>query len=271
MKLNELHDHLFEVLCVIDDICKKNNTSYYLDSGALLGAVREGDFIPWDDDLDIKVLAEDYPAFKAALEKELPSYMHIVEPDVFLPKFYDFTVRIYDDRYTVRSENERDNSYNNLNNYVGTDVFIMAPIPNEKVGKSLIFKIKMLYGFSMSRRSDIEWDKYKGLQKLQVAVLTTIGKLTSVKNHCKAMEQMRYKYKPETCNYRLKLNVPLQYIKMYPEHLFDGSETVTLRGREFPVIKGYLKELEMMYGADWRTPRKEGYIKHVDAEELENV
>lgn len=267
MKLNELHDHLFEVLCVIDDICKKNNTSYYLDSGTLLGAVREGDFIPWDDDLDIKVLAEDYPAFKAALEKDLPSYMHIVEPDVFLPNFYDFIVRIYDDRYMVRKENAKDTSYNNIDNYVGTDVFIMAPVPNEKIGKKMIFNINVLYGMAMSRRSGIEWDKYSGMQKISVAFLTTIGKLASVKSLCKKMEKMRNKYNADICNYRLKLNVPLQYLKLYPEHIYDGKALVKIRDREFPAVKGYEKELEIMYGTDWRTPRKEGFIKHIDEED----
>ena len=93
MTIYELHNHLYNTLCIIDDICQKNNVRYFLDSGTEIGSVREKDFIPWDDDMDIKVLLEDYPAFKKAMEKNLPPYMHLIEPNAFSPAFYDFTIK----------------------------------------------------------------------------------------------------------------------------------------------------------------------------------
>ena len=47
---------MLEMLQYIDFVCKKHNIRYWLCSGTLLGAVRHGGFIPWDDDVDIEML-----------------------------------------------------------------------------------------------------------------------------------------------------------------------------------------------------------------------
>ncbi len=52
-----------EVLAEIDRVCKKHNIQYFADWGTLLGTVRHGGFVPWDDDLDIVMKREDYIKF----------------------------------------------------------------------------------------------------------------------------------------------------------------------------------------------------------------
>ena len=52
-----------------DYVCKQNNIQYWLDAGNLIGAIRHKGFIPWDDDLDVSMIREDYEKIIDAFEK----------------------------------------------------------------------------------------------------------------------------------------------------------------------------------------------------------
>ena len=55
-----VHDKLFELMQFVDGVCKKENISYSLTGGSMLGAVRHDGFIPWDDDVDIVMKRDDF-------------------------------------------------------------------------------------------------------------------------------------------------------------------------------------------------------------------
>lgn len=272
MKIKELQDKLFDMLCVVDDICKKENVPYYLEGGTEIGAVREHDFIPWDDDMDIKVMAEDYPAFKKAMEENLPDYMHLIGPNTIVPRFYDYVVRIYDERYMIRPETEEDRYYNNYQNYVCVDVFILSYVPGRYFGQHFAQGILYcLYGMGMGHRLSLDYQKYKMPQKIVVCILSTIGRIIPVKwliaclFHCIAL----WSRKPRV--WRIRANSPALIELMRAEWYVGEAHMGEIRGRKFPVPNGYDAELRWRYG-DYMTPvrNSELYMQHLRDEDFDN-
>lgn len=69
--LPKLHNCQLLIAREIKRICDENNIKYFIIAGTLLGAIRHGGFIPWDDDMDIGMLREDYEKFIEIAKKEL--------------------------------------------------------------------------------------------------------------------------------------------------------------------------------------------------------
>ena len=70
---------LMELWYVFDSNCARNHIKYQLYAGSALGAVRHHGIIPWDDDLDVVMLREDYNRFMGIAESELDKNQYFLQ------------------------------------------------------------------------------------------------------------------------------------------------------------------------------------------------
>ena len=69
ISLKEIQKIELDILIYFDKVCKENNIKYYLSSGTLLGAVKYKGFIPWDDDIDVILMRDEYLKLMDVLKK----------------------------------------------------------------------------------------------------------------------------------------------------------------------------------------------------------
>ena len=72
---------MLRLLTAFHELCEARGLRYWLDAGTLLGAVRHGGFIPWDDDVDVLMPREDYLEFCRVAQAELPGDMFFQSPE----------------------------------------------------------------------------------------------------------------------------------------------------------------------------------------------
>ena len=69
--LKRLHEVQVEILSEVIRVCKENEITYFAVYGTALGAIRHDGFIPWDDDIDLGMLRDDYERFLQIAPKQL--------------------------------------------------------------------------------------------------------------------------------------------------------------------------------------------------------
>ena len=81
-ELRHLQLVILGIIKDIDDVCRRNNIEYYLNSGSTLGAIRHKGFIPWDDDLDIMMTHDNYSRFLEACRRDLDPGKYYVQEEL---------------------------------------------------------------------------------------------------------------------------------------------------------------------------------------------
>lgn len=252
-----------ECLLVIDKICRKHNIQYFVEYGSLLGTVRHGGFIPWDDDLDISMKRYDYELFLKVAKNELPpgyNLMNYKEVD----GYYDVMTRVLNDELP-RFDDEFLEKFHNMPYISGIDIFPMDYLARDK---SLVDSQKEMINFIKSV-ADLEGHKkdYFTDESLEAA-LKEIERITHQKidRNGKLKEQL-YKL---VCNlYAIydekesdQVGMMALYVEnggsMYSKSYFADSIRMPFDRITVPVPIGYDSILRSKYGDYMRSVRKGG-------------
>lgn len=127
-----------EILQEIDRICRENNICYFADSGTLLGAVRHKGFIPWDDDIDIAMLREDYDKFSRIADKELDKVYALYFPGK--EKWEQPFMRVVNGSGPNCGE-EHMRRFHGCPYVVGVDIFPLDYLPTDQAERDVIYNI----------------------------------------------------------------------------------------------------------------------------------
>lgn len=135
--IKEVQSSLLEGVQYIHEICKINKINYFLIAGSALGAERHSGFIPWDDDIDIGLIRDDYNKLLKVLESSGNKRFFLQNNETDPNYFLGYSkIRMNNTIY-------REKYYKNVDMHQGVFVDIF---PFDKVGKST-FSTKIKYSF----------------------------------------------------------------------------------------------------------------------------
>jgi lipopolysaccharide cholinephosphotransferase len=141
-RLSAIQEILMGYLLEVDRICKKHNIRWYLGGGTLLGAARHKGFIPWDDDVDIMMLREDYDKFLEIAPDELPEGMILQDPKK--DKSYNYCyakLRITDTIFAT----DFSKNHKGMDNGFAFDIFCHDKTANSKIGQKIHSKLTLFW------------------------------------------------------------------------------------------------------------------------------
>lgn len=232
---------LLRMLQVLADICREHDIQWWLSSGTLLGAARHGGFIPWDDDVDIVLLKEDYDRLEKILcSMESDEFVfHCMKTDVeYVNVFGKFRKK----QGEVQSKNRRHKYYKWKG--LGLDIFAIEKTnyPASRIAKTLynFQRLTSRIRTASVRRPMIRFIEFVNFRLLH-PVIRLIGRINP---------RQEYHYTLGTG---------------WPGHTFFMTDTFPLSQTEFegvmlPVPRDMDRYLANVYG-EWRQLPSEDAIR----------
>ena len=234
---------MLEILQEIDSICKRHGIQYWLSSGTLIGAARHGGFIPWDDDLDIEMMREDYDRLMAVLPSELPPTMALQTHETD-PNYFFYYAKIRDRRSLLVEGNNYDRMWKENGIYIDIFPLEKQPIWLHKLGENTVGHMYKIWRTSTddttSIRKVMRWFHFN--RRFVFPILRILCRLSGTDVITSGM------------------GIPY-HNRRYAKDIFPLA-TLKFEGIDFPVPHDYDHMLRLMYGDYMKLPPEENFCIH---------
>ena len=240
-----------DMLMELDRVCKQLNVRYFLDSGTLLGAVRNGHFIAWDDDIDVVMLREDYDVFL----REAPLLFH---PPLFLqnpytdPTYYRLHSQLRNSETTAILATEY--GVEIYNQGIFLDIFPLDGVDRTKMQRQFSEREKLLRGCTCLVHYNSGSFK-KRIAKTAYAMVLKARGLDKVDLWRKAEDIFRRSGDTE---YIEKMSIRKEKQRIYEirREWYDETTEIQFEGLVVPAPRDYDAVLTAMYGNSYMTPKQ---------------
>ena len=253
------------ILIEFDRVCKKLGINYTLAAGTLLGAVRHQGFIPWDDDIDVEMLREDYDKLIAEGQPLLPDHLFIQTYET--DKKYPFSFAKIRDTSTVLLE---DNTQSlQMKNGVFIDVFPIDRVSSNKIIRwmdhlllTLISIIKCSCTIEWAKKSRSRFRRTIRMLLFPLARLISTYRLNRIETFIRVKNNKgRNKYTFGS-NYHSLPPFRLKDTMLVPIDIYCNTENIVFENREFKAIKDRHTYLTVKYGNYMQLPPEEERTPH---------
>ncbi len=246
--LEEIHERLNEMLLAVDELCRRHSLRYTLYVGTLLGVVRDGDFIAWDDDADLAMPLSDFRIFQKIAEQELPKKYVVQHPDNCSDHLAPW-IRIYCDGTTFMHR-----KWAWLGRHKGLFLDIYPLIGAYDNPLRLKLQQITLRVYEVLLRADTRrYQYYKKSPWYKDAIGAAVSLVPRVWRWqvCRVLLRA-VMLDPSRAKYVCTLDAA-RFVPKYREADWREFITMPLRGHDYPVPAKYDTLLRLMYG-DYMTP-----------------
>ena len=244
-KLPYIRDMELELLHEVDRICRNNNIQYFLSGGTMLGAVRHKGFIPWDDDIDIAMLRDDYEKFKNACTEQLPKkyrYQSYTNKDGYHYFFDRITINetYFSTKYSDKFEMQKG---------ISMDIFVFDKTSDKKFFQKLHFNTLMKLRLLMNVRwiNHPRKDKSYLLSKLLLPVL----RLFSMDTYSSLYDKVLRRYEKKDTSTVLPPATDHKWRGVMPKVWFEKVTDAQFDKVMSYIPTGYDNYLKQWYGDDY--------------------